>query len=73
MRVAGVESKRAPREYGRGARSGSDPATHIGKVKFDKSAQAYLVQVSVPVIDAGAAIGALTIGVNLDELDKAGK
>ena len=42
----------------------------IGKVKFDKSTQAYLVQVSVPVMDAGKAIGALTIGINLDELGK---
>ena len=43
-------------------------AVHIGDVKFDKSAQAYLVQISVPVMDGGRAIGALTIGVNLDEL-----
>lgn len=43
--------------------------THIGDVKFDKSAQAYLVQVSVPVMDGGTAIGALTIGINIDELE----
>lgn len=42
----------------------------IGKVKFDKSSQAYLVQVSVPVKDAGAVIGAITVGINLDELEK---
>lgn len=42
----------------------------IGKVKFDKSSQAYLVQVSVPVMDGGKAIGAITIGINLDELGK---
>lgn len=52
---------------------GGAGAAHIGKVKFDKSAQAYLVQVSVPVMDGGKAIGAITIGVNLDELEKAGK
>ncbi len=45
-------------------------AVYIGDVTFDKSAQAYLVQVSVPVMDAGHAIGALTVGINLDELDK---
>ncbi|MFW2373752.1 MAG: hypothetical protein ACN4GM_11575, partial [Gammaproteobacteria bacterium] len=45
-------------------------AVHVGKVKFDDSSQAYLVQVSVPVIDGGVPIGALTVGVNLDELDK---
>lgn len=42
----------------------------IGKVKFDKSSQAYLVQVSVPVMDGTTAIGAITIGINLDELEK---
>jgi hypothetical protein len=44
-------------------------AVHVGKVKFDESAQTYLVQVSVPVMDAGKAIGAITVGVNLDELE----
>lgn len=43
-------------------------AIHIGKAKFDSSAQAYLVQVSVPVMDAGKAIGAITYGINLDDL-----
>lgn len=43
--------------------------THIGKTKFDKSAQAYLIQISVPVMDAGKAIGAVTYGVNLDKID----
>lgn len=45
-------------------------AVHIGKVTFDASAQAYLVQVSVPVMDGATAIGALTVGVNLDKLGK---
>jgi len=40
-------------------------------VEFDDSAQAYLVQISVPVMDGGSAIGAITIGVNLDELEAA--
>jgi hypothetical protein len=52
---------------------GGQGAIHIGKVKFDKSSQAYLVQVSVPVVDAGKAIGAITIGINIDELEKARK
>lgn len=43
----------------------------IGKSKFDDSAKAYLIQVSVPVVDAGKVIGALCVGINLDELDKA--
>lgn len=52
---------------------GGEGALHIGKVKFDKSSQAYLVQISVPVIDGTKAIGALTIGVNVDELEKHNK
>ncbi|MBI1422413.1 MAG: hypothetical protein GC149_03030 [Gammaproteobacteria bacterium] len=52
---------------------GGQGAVHIGKVKFDKSSQAYLVQVSVPVMDGGKAIGAITIGINVDELEKTGK
>lgn len=43
-------------------------AVHLGEVEFDESAQAYLVQISVPVMDNGKAIGAITIGINLDEL-----
>lgn len=49
---------------------GGKGATHIGDVEFDESAQAYLVQVSVPVIESGKAIGAVTIGVNIDELEQ---
>jgi len=44
---------------------------HIGDVEFDDSAQAYLVQISVPVMEGGSAIGAITIGINLDELEAA--
>lgn len=44
-------------------------AVHIGDVEFDESAQDYLVQVSVPVIDAEKAIGSITIGINLDLLE----
>lgn len=45
---------------------------HIGKVKFDESAQAYLVQVSVPVMSGDNCIGAITVGINLDELEATG-
>ncbi len=44
-------------------------AVHIGSVKFDESAQAYLVQVSVPVMEGAQAIGAITIGINIDVLE----
>ena len=43
----------------------------IGKSKFDDSAKAYLIQVSIPVVEGGKVIGALCVGINLDELDKA--
>ena len=43
-------------------------AVHIGDIEFDESAQDYLVQVSVPVMDGDKAIGAITIGVVLDDL-----
>ena len=49
---------------------GGQGAVHISEVEFDESAQAYLVQVSVPVMEGGSAIGALTVGVNVDELEK---
>lgn len=42
-------------------------------VELDSSAQAYLVQVSVPVMDGDAAIGAITIGIDLDRLEPSGQ
>ena len=41
----------------------------IDEVEFDDSAQAYLVQVSVPVKDNGKVIGAITFGVDVDKID----
>jgi hypothetical protein len=46
---------------------GGQGAIHMSDVIFDKSSQAYLVQVSVPVKDGGKVIGAITIGVNVDK------
>jgi methyl-accepting chemotaxis protein-like sensor len=43
-------------------------AVHIGEVEFDKSSQAYLVQISVPVTDNGKVIGAITFGVDVDKI-----
>ncbi len=48
---------------------GGQGAVFVDEVEFDESAQDYLVQISVPVMDGGSAIGAITIGVNLDELE----
>jgi opacity protein-like surface antigen len=44
-------------------------AVFVDEVEFDDSAQAYLVQVSVPVMDGGKAIGAVTFGINVDKID----
>lgn len=48
---------------------GGQGAIHIGKVKFDESTQTYLVQVSVPVKDGEKAIGAITVGIDLDQYE----
>lgn len=48
--------------------NGGKGAVHIGDVEFDDSTQAYLVQVSVPVKDGGKVIGAITIGVDVDQV-----
>ena len=44
-------------------------AVFVDDVKFDDSSQAYLVQVSVPVMDAGKAIGAITFGIDIDKVE----
>lgn len=44
-------------------------AIHIGDVEYDESASAYLVQVSLPVMAGSQAIGAITVGINLDEFE----
>jgi len=48
--------------------NGGAGAVFIDAVKFDESAQAYLVQVSVPVMDGDQAIGAITIGIDVDKV-----
>lgn len=40
----------------------------IDDIEFDDSAQAYLVQISVPVLDKGRTIGVITFGINVDEI-----
>lgn len=44
-------------------------AIFVDEVEFDDSTQAYLVQVSVPVKDGGAAIGAITFGIDIDQVE----
>ena len=43
-------------------------AVHVGKVKKDESTQKFQSQLSLPIVVAGKNIGAITIGVNIDEL-----
>ncbi|MDW6005099.1 PDC sensor domain-containing protein [Vibrio mangrovi] len=50
--------------------NGGHGKVYIGQVEYDDSVLAYLVQISVPVIDwQGNTIGAITIGINLDEYE----
>lgn len=44
-------------------------AVFVDEVEFDDSSQAYLVQVSVPVMDAGKAIGAITFGIDVEKVE----
>jgi hypothetical protein len=43
-------------------------ATFVDQPRYDTSAKAILVQVSVPIRDGGTVIGALTVGVNAKQL-----
>lgn len=48
--------------------AGGKGAVFVDEVEFDDSSQAYLVQVSVPVMDGGKAIGAITFGIDVDKI-----
>ncbi len=48
--------------------AGGDGAVFVDEVEFDDSSQAYLTQVSVPVMDGGKAIGAITFGIDVDKV-----
>ncbi len=54
---------------------GGAGANFIDKIKFDESSQKFTRQVSVPVNDpdTGKAIGAITVGIDLDKLTKLSK
>ncbi len=41
----------------------------VDEVEFDDSSQAYLSQVSVPVLDNGKVIGAITFGIDIDKIE----
>lgn len=46
-------------------------SVHFGDIEFDDSAQAYLIQVSVPVREGSEVIGAVTFGIDLDAFEAA--
>lgn len=48
--------------------NGGTGAVFVDAVKFDESAQVYMVQVSVPVWDGNQVIGAITIGIDVDKV-----
>jgi len=48
--------------------NGGKGAVFVDDVEFDDSSQAYLVQISVPVIDNGKVIGAITFGIDVDKI-----
>jgi hypothetical protein len=48
--------------------NGGSGAVFVDQVKFDDSTQAYLVQVSVPVMDGDKAIGTITFGIDVDKV-----
>jgi hypothetical protein len=48
--------------------NGGSGEVFVDDVEFDDSTQAYLVQVSVPVKDDGRVIGAITFGIELDQI-----
>jgi hypothetical protein len=54
---------------------GGAGAVFIDKIKYDESSQKFSRQVSVPVVDpdTGKAIGAITVGIDLDKLAKLSK
>jgi hypothetical protein len=49
--------------------AGGAGAVFVDEVEFDDSSQAYLVQISVPVMDEGKAIGAITFGIDVDKVE----
>ena len=49
--------------------NGGNGAVFVDEIEFDDSSQAYLVQVSVPVMDGGKAIGAITFGIDVDRIE----
>lgn len=43
-------------------------AIHVGEIELDDSSQQFQSQLSMPLVDNGQVIGAVTVGVNVDAL-----
>ena len=41
---------------------------HISNVEFDESSQSYQSQISLPILDSGAFIGVITVGIDVEQL-----
>ncbi len=48
--------------------NGGKGAVFIDRPKFDESAKEHLAQISLPIMQNGKAIGAITIGINIDKI-----
>jgi hypothetical protein len=42
---------------------------HLSDVEEDESSQTFQMQISIPVVDGGTVIGAVTVGVNAEMLE----
>ncbi len=49
--------------------NGGQGNVFVDNVEFDDSSQTYLSQVSVPVTDGGTVIGAITFGIDVDQIE----
>ena len=49
--------------------NGGKGAIFVDEVEFDESTQQYITQVSVPVIDNGKVIGAITFGIDIEKMN----
>jgi len=43
-------------------------AVHVSEVEQDESTQVFQSQVSLPIVDDGKVIGAVTVGINVDQI-----
>ena len=44
-------------------------STHVSDVEEDESSQTFQIQVSLPIVDGGKPIGAITLGIDVEHLE----